>query len=222
MTTATKKPTTWDEAFCKAQSEFPEIPKDCEVDTGKFKYTYASLPAILRLVLPVLHKHGLFLTQLFYADGSLGTIISHTSGQQVVSTMPMPTSLQMKAQDYGKQITYMRRYALITMLGIAPDDDVDAQDVPTPDPLPPPPPELDTITEPPRAVVARLLTDDKDLIKAWHLEPLTERSAPRVVSDLVEIVMSEVMPDGWDENVDLYQAARRKMNSVIDSRIAEE
>jgi hypothetical protein len=79
-----------------------------------------------------------------------------------------------------------------------------------------PPPEA--ATEPPKAIVARLLADDKDLIKAWHLEPLTERSAPRVVSDLIEIVMSEVMPDGWDESVDLYQAARKKMNLVIDER----
>ena len=209
-----KKPTTWDEAFCKAQSEFLEIPKDCEVDTGKFKYTYASLPAILRLVLPILHKNGLYLLQSFQSDGVLNTVIGHVSGDYRSSLMPMPTSLQMKAQDYGKQITYMRRYALTAMLGIAPDDDVDAQEVPAPAPLPAPAPKVETVTDPIQAVCERLATESNELVKKWALEPFKNRGAAlRGIRSLVNAVMAESGDD-----VDIYKAAKQRMNQSIDER----
>lgn len=117
-------------AFLKAQSEFPVVEKDSEAVGTKFSYSYASLPAILKGVLPVLHKNGLSLSQMFDESGNLSTVITHAdSGLYAQSVMPMPTALTMVPQDYGKVITYMRRYALVAMLGLAPDDDTDAAGV---------------------------------------------------------------------------------------------
>ena len=118
------------EAFLKAQAEFPDIGKDSEAKGTKFSYKYASLPEILKSVLPVLHKNKLSLSQTFDDGGMLHTIITHAQhAQQLESVMPMPTALNMGPQDYGKVITYMRRYSLVAMLGLCPDDDVDAADV---------------------------------------------------------------------------------------------
>ena len=220
--TTHKKSASWDEAFLAAQSEFPPIPKDCEVNTGKFTYEYSALPTILRLILPVLHKHGLHLSQVFEPDGMLKTIIGHESGEKRESSMLMPTVLQLTPQQFGATTSYCRRYALISMLGIAPDSDTDAQDVPTPDPLPPPSPEPEDVTDPIQDVCERLATEDNSLVKTWALEPFKNRGAAlKGIRDLVDAVVHETMPDGWDGDVDLYKATRQKMNSVLDSRAAE-
>lgn len=222
MTTATKAK-SWSEAFCKAQAEFGEIPKDSEVNTGKFSYTYASLPAILRIVLPVLHKHGLYLMQSFDDSGRLTTTIGDTFGEVRESVLPMPTPMQMTPQDYGKVVTYMRRYALTAFLGLAPDDDVDALNVPQPPPAEPPPqpdaPKPEAVADPIQAVCVRLADESKSTVKEWTLEPFENRGvALRAIRDLVEVVMTETMPNGWDDEVDLYKATKQKMNGVIDER----
>jgi hypothetical protein len=84
-------------------------------------------------------------------------------------------------------------------------------------------PKTEAVTDPIQAVCVRLGTESKDLVNKWTLEPFENRGvALRAIRDLVEVVMTETMPQGWDEDVDLYKATRQKMNSVIDSRIAEE
>ena len=121
------------EAFVEAQKEFPEIEKDSKADVGKYTYKYASLPAIQRAVFPVLHKHGIAVTQLFQGD-SLETRLIHRgdgSGEHMTSIMDC-SDTGLNPQDFGKKITYYRRYALCAALGIAPDEDVDALGVETP------------------------------------------------------------------------------------------
>lgn len=135
-TTTAKKTDTLAAAFLKAQSEFPEVGKDSEANAGSYSYRYASLPAICRAVLPVLHKHGLALMQTFEGDDLVTRLIHETDSYS--STMPLPNPRQMRPQEYGIAVSYARRYALISMLGIAPDDDVDAQGVEAPAPIQPP------------------------------------------------------------------------------------
>ena len=119
--------TFWN-AFVKAQSEFEHIRKDKSADAGKFKYEYASLPTVLEAVLPALNSNGISLWQCF-RDGSLVTNLTHTSGEGVESLIACSDS-GMTPQDFGKKISYYRRYSILALLGLAPDDDDDAQGVP--------------------------------------------------------------------------------------------
>ena len=155
MTTTATKTNALAAALVAAQSEMPEIPKD---GTGKMKgvskktgkpyeidYTYATLPMIFRKVLPVLHKHGLALTQTS-EGGCLITALRHESGECLLSSLEMPSPRNLSPQEYGIAHSYYRRYETNGMLGLAPDDDTDAAGVDAPEALnasvgsdPPPP-----------------------------------------------------------------------------------
>jgi hypothetical protein len=122
-------------ALQNAQDEFPDIPRATKVsvtnkDGSKYEHAYAELPAILKSVRPVLKKHGLGMTQVMEAaDRSkhLVTILFHIGGGELRSTYLMPDLKT--AQDVGAMLTYIRRYQAVCILGIAPDDDNDANDM---------------------------------------------------------------------------------------------
>jgi hypothetical protein len=95
-------------------------------------------------------------------------------------------------------------------------------DVPPPaEPSPQPDaPEVGAVTDPIQAACERLAVEDKDLVKAWSLEPLkTRKVALTAIRDLVDVVLNEAMVEGHDD-VDLYKATRQRMNTVIDARLA--
>jgi hypothetical protein len=94
-----------------------------------FKNRYASLDAILDAARPVLHKHGLALSQEpIFDDGKAGVVtrIIHSGGESRESTLLLPLRDQ-SAQGVGSALTYARRYAVSSVLGIAADDDDDGQ-----------------------------------------------------------------------------------------------
>ena len=92
---------------------------------------YAPLQDILRDVRPLLAQHGLSVSQLVHSDGEaigVTTMLMHTSGEYIADTASMqPGSEKGKsaAQVAGSIITYLRRYALAAVLGIASEDDDD-------------------------------------------------------------------------------------------------
>ena len=107
--------------------------QECEVihkGTKGYGYSYADLPAIFEVIMPLLKKHNLGFTQLI--DGKeLRTILFHTkSGDTIESCAAIPQDVQLKGmnafQVYGSAITYFRRYALSSLLGIVTDKDLDA------------------------------------------------------------------------------------------------
>jgi len=114
-----------------ALAELSNPPTDSRADVrtekGSFSYTYASLPAILNLVKPVLAKYGLALAQdVTAADGRVGvqTTILGEDGPALESGvlyLPAGNTPQMA----GSAITYARRYQLTALLGIAADEDDD-------------------------------------------------------------------------------------------------
>src|SRR6476660_6314269 len=60
----------------------------------------------------------------------LTTILAHSSGEWVSSEWPVcPMSDIASAQRMGAALTYARRYALFTLVGIAGEDDLDAPDL---------------------------------------------------------------------------------------------
>ncbi|HUV00527.1 MAG TPA: ERF family protein [Bacteroidales bacterium] len=116
-------------ALAAFQKECPALRKDSTAKGVKFSYNYASLPVILEVVNPILQKHGLVFAQPLTESG-IKTILFHLeSGETLESetNIPRVELSQMNAfQSAGCGITYFRRYALCSLLGIVSDDDTDA------------------------------------------------------------------------------------------------
>lgn len=113
-------------ALANFQQEVPVIFKD----TSGFGYKYADLPAIFEVINPLMKKHGLGFTQLV-SGTVIKTILFHVeSCEQIESNTEIPQGVQLKGmndfQVLGSGITYIKRYALSSMLGLVTDKDTDA------------------------------------------------------------------------------------------------
>src|SRR6185503_7776397 len=69
---------------------------------------------------------------------NLTTMLAHASGEWIASDWPVcPLADMASPQRMGAALTYARRYALFTLVGIAGEDDLDAPDLhdggPSPD-----------------------------------------------------------------------------------------
>lgn len=125
-------------AFRDALMAIEGISTDSEADTGSYTYRYAKLPTVLAEVKRVCEMFHLAVTQTATATETMlavGTTLIHQSGgtyQPDPIMLPMPKS----AQALGSAITYLRRYALVTIFGIPVADDdgaaatIDAQTQP--------------------------------------------------------------------------------------------
>ena len=113
------------------QNECPIIHKD----TKGHNYTYADLPQIFSTINPLMKKHGLCFSQLLENDG-LRTILFHVeSGESLESFTPIPKiklGSMNEYQSFGSGVTYYRRYAISSMLGLVTDKDIDAAGVQAP------------------------------------------------------------------------------------------
>ena len=91
-----------------------------------FKSKYASLNTIIEHINLPLSECGLSYAQ-FPDESGLTTILMHSeSGEYLQSTYLMPVAKQNDLQAVGSAITYARRYALGAILGLAIDEDDDA------------------------------------------------------------------------------------------------
>lgn len=113
------------------QNECPIIHKD----TKGHNYTYADLPQIFSTINPLMKKHGLCFSQLLENDG-IRTILFHVeSGESLESFTPIPKiklGAMNEYQSFGSGVTYYRRYAISSMLGLVTDKDIDAAGVQAP------------------------------------------------------------------------------------------
>jgi ERF superfamily len=97
-------------------------------------FRYASLSSGLDIVRKVLGKHEIATVQTTAIDEGglirLTTVLAHSSGEWVSSDWPVcPVSETAAPQRMGAALTYARRYALFTLVGIAGEDDLDAPDL---------------------------------------------------------------------------------------------
>jgi len=91
-----------------------------------FKTKYADLPTIIDAYRPLFKDHGLALIQReIPATGGvrLQTIIVHESGQWIADAAPFRPAVKNDPQAYGSALTYLRRQAAASLIGIAQDDD---------------------------------------------------------------------------------------------------
>jgi hypothetical protein len=97
-------------------------------------FRYASLASGLDLVRKALGKHEIATVQTTAIDEAglirLTTVLAHSSGEWVSSDWPVcPASETAAPHRMGAALTYARRYALFTLVGIAGEDDLDAPDL---------------------------------------------------------------------------------------------
>ncbi len=114
-------------ALAKAQAAFPPISRDKEVTVktktgGEYKFKYAPLDSILTAVRGPLAENGLAIVQLLDED-VLVTSLLHESGAILSGRTPIPAAEGVQA--YGSAITYLRRYSIQALLGIAAEEDDD-------------------------------------------------------------------------------------------------
>lgn len=117
------------EALSKFQGECPEITLDADVEVtmnngGKYKFKYATLANINKIIKPFMAKHGLSITQVTSTKaGEITTLLMHSSGEWIRSEIKMPAYT--KPQDMGSAITYGRRYSMCAILGLSANTDDD-------------------------------------------------------------------------------------------------
>lgn len=110
-------------ALSKAQGEIEGAHKDSA--NPFFKSKYADLASIWEACRGPLSKNGLAVVQLPRLDGNfvvMETRLLHSSGQWIEGELAA-TAKDDGPQAVGSTCTYLRRYALQSVIGVAPEDD---------------------------------------------------------------------------------------------------
>src|SRR6476620_10638569 len=129
-------------ALAKAQSEIvnPEKSLTATIDSpfpreGQRTFRYAPLSTGLDIVRKCLGQHEIATVQATSIDRDSGlirltTTLVHASGEWMSSDWPVcPVAETAAPHRMGAALTYARRYALFTLVGIAGEDDLDAPDL---------------------------------------------------------------------------------------------
>src|ERR1700741_347017 len=102
---------------------------------GWRSFRYAPLSSGLDIVRKTLGQHEIATLQTTAIDETAGmvnltTTLAHASGEWIASDWPVcPIAETANPQRMGAALTYARRYALFTLVGIAGEDDLDAPDL---------------------------------------------------------------------------------------------
>jgi hypothetical protein len=102
---------------------------------GARQFRYAPLSSGLEIVRKTLGQHEIATVQTTAVDQAAGivnltTVLAHSSGEWIASDWPIcPIAETERPHRMGAALTYARRYALFTLVGIAGEDDLDAPDL---------------------------------------------------------------------------------------------
>jgi hypothetical protein len=156
-------------------------------------FRYASLASGLDQVRKALGQHELAVVQTTAIDEAtrtvrLNTLLAHSSGEWIASDWPVCAMSDMNApQRMGAALTYARRYALFTLVGIAGEDDLDAPDLNV------------ALSDGPALRAALALSgnakNSHDLVSVGRGKSMPPRQAPLALQDsarLREAMLSEI------------------------------
>src|SRR5262245_29327699 len=135
-------------ALAKAQAELINPEKSLTATIrggrpgeGERSFRYAPLASGLDIVRKTLGQHEIATVQTTALDREAGlinltTMLAHASGEWIASDWPVcPVADMASPQRMGAALTYARRYALFTLVGIAGEDDLDAPNLCDPPPV---------------------------------------------------------------------------------------
>ena len=139
-------------ALAKAQAHLvnPEKSLTATITTGRAgeterSFRYAPLSSGLEIVRKTLSEQEIAVIQTTAVDQAsrmlnLTTLLAHSSGEWIASHWPVCSIAEIASPHrMGAALTYARRYALFTLVGIAGEDDMDAPDICAPVPASEPP-----------------------------------------------------------------------------------
>lgn len=182
-------------ALSKAQGEIENAAKDME--NTFFKSTYASLAGVRDATKNALAKYALAVIQqptIINGKVYLITTLAHASGQWMRSFLPI-RPVKDDPQGLGGALTYMRRYGLGAITGVASEDDDDGNAA-----------SGNTTDKPARQVVKSATgisrTNSKSL-NAWHNEQLAAINAAVTLEDLRSIypaIVKQAQENGCTED----------------------
>src|SRR3974390_1494113 len=140
-------------ALAKAQAQLVNPEKSLvgtiradQAGASERSFRYAPLSSGLDIVRKTLSQHEIATVQTTSIDDTAGivrlsTVLAHASGEWIASDWPVcAISNTETPHRMGAALTYARRYALFTLVGIAGEDDLDAPDLITPRTQPTKPP----------------------------------------------------------------------------------
>ena len=110
-------------ALAAAQAQMGKAIKDA--NNPAFRSKYADLASVMDACLPALNANGVAVYQPTIDDETgrfVETILAHESGETIKCRVPLIVQKN-DMQGYGSAVTYARRYGLMCMAGIAPEDD---------------------------------------------------------------------------------------------------
>jgi len=116
-------------ALAAAQGKFAPIEKNRTVVVTtkrgeKYQFQYATLDSVLAATVPALSENGLSITSTVSLDGICDVWLLHSSGQWMRSSARVG-SLRDDPQDFGRLLTYVRRYLISGLLNVASEYDDD-------------------------------------------------------------------------------------------------
>lgn len=141
-------------ALAKAQGQMSHASKDST--NPHFRSKYADLASVWQACREALSNNGLSVIQnpeIMDGKQALVTILGHSSGQWIKSVILLPIQ-KPGPQELGSCLSYCRRYALASMVGVYQDDD-DAEVAEKPH------------REPPKAPVSYLSKEQRDQLEKW-------------------------------------------------------
>ena len=173
-----------------------------QANNPHFRSKYADLGNVMDACLPALNEAGIAVIQPAGEDEHgrfVDTILIHgESGESLASRVPLIVQKN-DMQGYGSAVTYARRYGLMAMAGIAPeDDDGNAASKAAPKREAPKPPEVD-----PQAIKQAT----EYLAQADSLDDLKDRwsNLPKPTAAHADVVAAKnaakknlTMPDNFD------------------------
>tara|TARA_R110000772_G_C13192408_1_gene429219 strand:+ start:90 stop:680 length:591 start_codon:yes stop_codon:yes gene_type:complete len=111
-------------ALAAAQSEMGKALK--QSSNPHFKSKYADLASVMDACLPALNSHGIAVIQPSGENETgryVETTLIHGTSSEILSCRVPLIVAKNDMQGYGSAVTYARRYGLMSMAGIAPEDD---------------------------------------------------------------------------------------------------
>jgi hypothetical protein len=191
-------------ALAAAQMEMGRALKDTK--NPHFGSKYADLASVMDACMAALNRHGICVMQPTGEDEAgryVKTILAHVSGETVDCRVPLIVAKN-DMQGFGSAVTYARRYGLMSMAGIAPDDDDGNA----------------AAKAPPEDRKPNIASDAlRDAWKDGVEDSLPENATPRqraeayaaaIIKDMTSVKTGKTLSGRWDRHAKMIDAMRER------------
>lgn len=107
------------------QDAAPTVHKNCTANMNGRQYRYADLNSVLDAIKPALKVAKLVMIQTIDDQTLVTKLVDSESNESIESRFPLEFH-GLSWHGIGSALSYARRYSILSLLGLAPDDDDDA------------------------------------------------------------------------------------------------